>query len=345
MNFFRLMSLMAAHAVAIALVWDTTGARAEGLGDYCGETIRVGVRNDAPPFSFRPSSLLVSPEKDSTVQSCGPATPNFPEHAGFTVALCDAFLVHLNESCAAHGAESVNVEVIPLTAAERVASLLGTSEKEIDLLCGATTATVWMSGRLPRSPHTFVTPSRAMLPARFGEGEDAQCRIGVVGGTTSSQRRADKTMLPGWDRFVSSNSFCGTVGDAPLVAHEYADYPEALANLLSGPDEAKSDLLIADHHILRWYQENLSSLKINEAGQLSAPQVDQRSFTLEPYAIFGGHDDQPLVAQLSLYLAEQQRDGSFEARVTDCFGRRIDESLLRLLEIQKRTPLGDPDAE
>ncbi|WP_158308159.1 transporter substrate-binding domain-containing protein [Roseobacter litoralis] len=254
-------------------------------------------------------------------------------------------MAHLNESCTARGAETVEVDVVSLTASERVASLLGTSDKEIDLLCGATTATVWMSGRLPHSLNTFVTPSRAMTPERFGVGESAQCRIGVVGGTTSSQKRADDTMLPGWDRFVSSNAFCGTVGEAPLVEHEYKDYPEALADLLSDAKAPKSDLLIADHHILRWYQENLSSLKIQQSDTLSAPLVGQRSFTLEPYAIFGGHDDQPLVAELNLYLAEQQRDGRFEEHVANCFGRRIDESLLRLLEIQKRTPLGDPAAE
>lgn len=345
MFFSKSSSLLAGFALVAQLIWGASEAHADAAGDYCGTTIRVGVRDDAPPFSFNPSRLLISPESDPTASSCGPTSASFPEHAGFTVALCDAFLTDLAAGCAARGAEKIDVEVIPLKAAERVASLLGTSEKEVDLLCGATTATVWMSGRLPHSLYTFVTPSRAMMPPRFGQGDSAQCRIGVVGGTTSSQKRADDTMLPGWDRFVSSNPVCGAVGDAPVVSHEYDDYPGALANLLGGAEGAKSDLLIADHHILRWYQENLSSLKIKAEQELTMPRVGQRSFTLEPYAIFGGHDDQPLVARLNVHLAEQQRDGSFETRVDDCFGRRIDASLLRLLEIQTRTPLGDPLAE
>ena len=76
----------------------------------------------------------------------------------------------------------------------------------------------------------------------------------------------------------------------------------------------------------------------------SIPIVDQRSFTLEPYANFGGHDDQVLVAELNVRLAEEQRSGAFEQRVANCFGRRFDQSLTRLIDINKRTPLGDPAA-
>ena len=60
---------------------------------------------------------------------------------------------------------------------------------------------------------------------------------------------------------MSANRFCGNAGDIPVVAHAYDDYTSALADLLGLVEKAKSDLLIADHHILIWYRENLTNLK------------------------------------------------------------------------------------
>jgi ABC-type amino acid transport substrate-binding protein len=345
MKFLELMLHFVFFALISCMMTVSIAAFAQEAGGYCGQPIRVGVRDDAPPFSFRPSALLAAPESDKTAENCGVATSSFPDHAGFSIALCNDFLTRMNQECVTQGRDAAIIEVVSLTASERVDALLGTGAKEVDLLCGATTATVWMSGRLPHTLYTFVTPTRAMIPARFGGDENAQCRIGVIGGTTSSRKRAEETMLPGWDRFVGSNQFCGNPGEPPVVTYSYADYPEAISDLLISADAAKSDLLIGDHHILRWYQENLSALDLRTPDDLTPPRIGQRSFTLEPYAIFGGHDDQELIAKLNLHLAEQQRDGTFDANIAKCFGRRIDESLSRLLEIQRRIPLGDPEAE
>lgn len=328
-------------ALFFVLAWPVTAISQEAL-DYCGQTIRIGVRDDAPPFSYAPADLLRDPAGHETAARCGPAGNHFPDHAGFTIGVCDSFFDTLDTACDVAGQSPPRVEVVSLTAQARIAALTGNGPQEVDLLCGATTATVWLSGRLPHTLHTFVTPTRALLSERFGGGADGACRIGVVGGTTSSQRRTENTLLAGWQRFVNENAFCGAADAPPIISRSYVDYPGALADLLTNRLDPNSDLLLADHHIIRWYQENLPLLRLGEGTAVTTPRIDPRSFTLEPYAIFGGHDDQRLITLLNLHLAQQQRDGTFRESVASCFGRRIDQSLIRLLEIQKRTPLGNP---
>lgn len=318
-------------------------AWSQDVSQLCGQTIRVGVRDDAPPFSYNPSKLLSSAEEDEAINQCGGDSELFPDHSGYTVEICARFLEGLAKACISTGLPVPTVDVVSLLAGERLATLIRQGEQSVDLLCGATTATVWLSGRLPRTLYTFVTPTSALLSDRVRNLNETQCRIGVIRGTTSSNERAEDTMLPGWSRFVRNYPLCGSRDEPPTIAARYDDYQSALEDVLLNSNDPQSDLLIGDNNILEWYQANLSKLSLTSGVEIVTPPIVLQTFTLEPYAIFGGHDDQELVASLNLYLARLQREDSFLPNLASCFGRRVDSSFQQLLEIQRLTPLGVQD--
>jgi polar amino acid transport system substrate-binding protein/glutamate/aspartate transport system substrate-binding protein len=126
------------------------------------KTIRLAVRDDAPPFSY----------KDKTSQP-----------AGFMVDLCRAVVKHLTDELSLG---EVKIVYVAVTAADRFDAIQG---GKADLLCEPTSETLSRRGRVDFSIPTFVDGASIMArsdgPSDFGEL--AGKKIGVLAGTTTEQ--------------------------------------------------------------------------------------------------------------------------------------------------------------
>lgn len=300
---------MARHwkiAVFVLLV-GVQAASAQGMGsltDLCDRPLRIAVRDDAGPFARRiaQGERRQGPECGRLSQDSVDTAPelDLPDHAGFTIGLCRGFLREVQSACRSAGFADPVVELLPVAAHDRFAVLFGDAEG-VDLLCGATTATVTLSALAPHSPYTFVTASSALLGSGYGDGG---CRIGVIAGTTSNPAGPVDThwsRLRGWERFTAAHRACvRPFGDvAPIDSSEvtpFTTYPEAIAALLglgdvpqTGPQvpapiaeqqrrNGRPDLLVADRHILEWYLDRPDTI----AAALAAGQPEADPASVEP---------------------------------------------------------------
>ncbi len=125
-------------------------------------TIRIGVRQDARPFSFY---------------------NELGEPSGYTIELCRAVSVRLK---AAAGLPELKIEYVKVTAEERFDAV---KEGRIDLLCGATTITLSRREQVSFSSPVYVTGAGILFrvegPQSFAELEGH--KIGVRSGTTTER--------------------------------------------------------------------------------------------------------------------------------------------------------------
>jgi polar amino acid transport system substrate-binding protein/glutamate/aspartate transport system substrate-binding protein len=148
-------------AVFVALVLGSAGA---GTLDTLkqAKTIRLAVRDDAPPFSY----------KDKTGQP-----------AGFMVDLCRAVVKHLAGDL---GVDELKIAYVPVTAADRFDAIRG---GKADVLCEPTSETLSRRAQVDFSIPTFVDGASLVVkgdgPSEFGAL--AGKKIGVLAGTTTEQ--------------------------------------------------------------------------------------------------------------------------------------------------------------
>jgi ABC-type amino acid transport substrate-binding protein len=147
----------------IALLSLSGGAMAATLEDIRERgTIRIGVRQDARPFSYY---------------------TELTEPAGFTVELCRAVAVRLK---AANDLPDLKVEYVAVTAEDRFDAL---KEARIDLLCGATTITLSRREEVSFSTPIYVTGAAVLFrtdgPQSFAELDGR--KIGVRSATTTEE--------------------------------------------------------------------------------------------------------------------------------------------------------------
>ena len=130
------------------------------------KTIRLAVRDDAPPFSY----------KDKSGQP-----------AGYMVDLCRAVAKHL---AADLSLDDLKIAYVSVTATDRFDAIAG---GKADLLCEPTTETLARRAKVDFSIPTFVDGASVMLkgadPVPFESL--AGKRIGVLGGTTTEQELHD----------------------------------------------------------------------------------------------------------------------------------------------------------
>ena len=128
--------------------------------------IKIGYRNDAPPFSFANS---------------------VNEPAGYTVALCREVAARIKEQLKL---PKLTIEYVPVGAEDRFKAV---ADGKIDLLCGATTATLARREIVDFSLPVFVDGAsvllRAVGPKTFGDLEGR--KIGVRAGTTTEEALAN----------------------------------------------------------------------------------------------------------------------------------------------------------
>jgi polar amino acid transport system substrate-binding protein/glutamate/aspartate transport system substrate-binding protein len=151
-------------SIALAAAALTLGSAVAGTLDAVkqAKTIRLAVRDDAPPFSY----------KDKTGQP-----------AGFMVDLCRAVVKHLANDLSLG---ELKIVYVPVTAADRFFAIQGGKG---DLLCEPTSATLSRRGQVDFSIPTFVDGASIMVkgegPSDFGAL--AGKKIGVLAGTTTEQ--------------------------------------------------------------------------------------------------------------------------------------------------------------
>ena len=149
--------------VAAILSLVATGAAAGTLDRIRDKgVIKIGFREDAPPFSYRNS---------------------IGEPAGYSVSLCRAVASRLKQHLKR---EKLSVDYVPVTAENRFQAV---KDGKVDLLCGAATATLARREIVDFSLPVFVDGASVLLredgPENFGD-LDGQ-KVGVRAGTTTEE--------------------------------------------------------------------------------------------------------------------------------------------------------------
>ena len=164
----------ALSVAAVLLAWGAlTDASASTLDRIKQEkAIRIGYREDAPPFSYK---------------------DKIGEPVGCMVDLCREVAKKLADQL--HLA-SLNVVYVPVTAADRFESI---QQQKADLLCEPTSATLSRREVVDFSIPTFVDGASLMIRADGPHDLKAMAgkKIGVLGGTTTEESLRDSLKAAG----------------------------------------------------------------------------------------------------------------------------------------------------
>jgi polar amino acid transport system substrate-binding protein/glutamate/aspartate transport system substrate-binding protein len=275
-----------AWVVAVALVLPVSAAAQtlERIRD--SGVLKIGYREDAAPYSYK--NAIGQP-------------------AGYTIALCQAVATDIADQV---GRAELAVEYVPVGTSDRFSAL---EQGKIDLLCGATTATLERRALIDFSVPTFIDGAGVLLradgPDRFA-GLAGQ-NVGVRAATTTEQALQNTLRRQNMEATV-----------VPVDSHE-----EGLAKLEAGEIAA----YFADQAILIFLisgSQAPDDLKLGE-GQ----------FTLEPYALGlqRGDDDFRLAVDTS--LSRLYRSGEVDRIFRNSFGANATQSeILRALYLISALP-------
>ena len=332
------------------------------------DTLRIGYRIDAPPFSFAKPTPL----------------PGFVRPAGYNVEICRQVAEHLVLSFhRAHEATEperrLSVEWVPVTADSRFRDL---SCGRIDLLCGTATVTVERLRHFESSLFTFVTGASFICrePGNLkGLAMLKDKTIGYVAGSTTpgvverlqqggeidgitmialgDYRGAVEALRLGESKACNpGNAPAGGPGDRPETAPAERDAGAATApganppeqrlgaDVADAPGDATGNVqcIVGDRDVLNAYYARL------EPCEQRAAYFDPAYYSLEPYALFTRRGDDPsLLYEVNRRLVELFREepssrNSIHSIFEDFFGNaRMSDHLTKLFEVQK-LPFGEP---
>lgn len=163
--------------LVMAISWPGTGFSQDEAAQAPAQ-IRVGVRTDAPPFSYHVGRQLLGPERPS-----GPLGQQ--GFSGYMVFICDRVLETMIDRQFLNGAEIAPVDV---TATDRFVALRAGPDapKQIDILCDPSTITRERLREFVASPPLYLSGiGFASQPrSKLGAGTCAS-RIGLVDSTTA----------------------------------------------------------------------------------------------------------------------------------------------------------------
>jgi len=211
----RVLAVVLGVAVAATLIL-AEQSQASVLDEVkSSKTLRVGYREDAPPFSYK---------------------NDIGEAAGYTVELCRQVAAGFGQL---HQIEGLVIDYVPVTAADRFDAV---TEGRIHLLCGATTQTLARREIVSFSLPTFIDGAsvlfRADGPKSFAEMVGRT--IGVLGNTTTEKGLRNTLEREGMQAdVVAVNSH--EEGFERLVAGEISAYfadRAILAYMLQHSDQA-----------------------------------------------------------------------------------------------------------
>lgn len=288
--------------------------------DTPDEVLRLGVRADAAPFSYK-----------GDVADRATKLGNSDLYSGYTVNLCTEFAVKR----ARNGPGSYCfVEVDPENRFSRLQGDEVAPGDVIDILCGATTATLEVRNRFEPSLYTFLTVNTFLYnPSKT----DGVVRFGVLVGTTSDDFERSWEETP------------------DFLNRHFADAEKQLVRLESHDDAAKKlaegkiDVYVADRPILTRIAEDL--------GSDSNLRIHEDAIEVQPYAVM--FRKKPLSARADVqkglsfkfnrFLIEtkfrREEFSKFTETLVREFGSDLDRSFLRLARIQGAIPIGGVPAD
>jgi len=237
--------------------------------------VRIGYRQDAAPFSYE--------------NAVG-------EAAGYSVDLCKAVAARLKDQLAL---DKITLRYVPVGAEDRFDAL---EDGRIDLLCGATTATLSRRERVDFSIATFVDGASVLFR---DDGPDnfqalAGRKVGVRGATTTEE--------------ALRNTLEDLAIDAEIVA--VSSHDDGLQKLEAGEIAA----YFGDRAILLYL-----------AGESDDParlMLSERYYTVEPYALGLPRGDGAFRLAVDRALSRIYRSGAIEGIFGAAFGPKVEPSEL-----------------
>ena len=177
--------------------------------------LKLGVRGDAPPFSYRES--------------------NESEFIGYSVEICEQIGLRAQRQN-----KFDKFEFVTVTSESRFEDLRA---KKVDILCGATTVTLDRIYKYSQTLYTFLSGASFMYQYPINQGDEQnKLKVGVLRNTTTKEYLLG-TIWPKM-RIDLKNLGFNNVDDFELVSGENHWETEKLFN------QHKIDLYIADREIL-----------------------------------------------------------------------------------------------
>ncbi len=278
---------MLAFKVGAVLLLLSTAAAAETLERVRESGVfKIGFREDAAPYSYKNS---------------------IGEPAGYSIELCRHVATNLGKEL---DLTELAIDYVPVTTEDRFEAI---AEERIDILCGATTATLSRRELVDFSVATFVDGASVLLRADGPENFEglAGKRVGVRAATTTEQ--------------ALRNTLDRLSMEAEIVAVE--SHEDGLQQLQAGDLAA----YFADRAILIFLvtrHEGTEDLRLSE-----------RYFTNEPYALAlpRGDDDFRLIVDQT--LSRIYRSGDIKQIFASSFGGNATQSdLLKALYLVSALP-------
>lgn len=247
--------------------------------------IRLGVRTDAPPFAY--------------VQD--------GQFYGFSAELCGMVVEAI---VATSKLDDLDAEIIPVQTGERFKAL---QNGEIDVLCGATTATLRRREIVSFSIPTFLTGVGAVVAA---DAPASLKDVLVVGAPADSPRDAVRDALAGKAIGFRANTTAYTwlktgplAGIDGLTLVAYGNHAAGVAAVADGDVAA----YVADKAILLGV--------LNDMEHPERFLVSQATFTDEPYALALPRGDEDLRLVIDLALSFLYRTGAILESYERYFGK------------------------
>lgn len=237
--------------------------------------LRIGYRQDAVPFSYEDT---------------------LGEAAGYSVELCKAVAAHLKDQLAL---DQLTLRYVPVSAEDRFDAI---EDGRIDLLCGATTATLSRRERVDFSIATFVDGASVLFRADGPDSFQALAgrKVGVRDATTTEEALV--------------NTLEDLAIDAETVA--VSSHDQGLQQLEAGEIAA----YFGDRAILLYL-----------AGQSDDParlMLSERYYTVEPYALGLPRGDGAFRLAVDRALSRIYRSGAIEDVFAGAFGPKVEPSEL-----------------
>ena len=247
--------------------------------------LKIGYRTDAAPYSYKNT---------------------LGEAAGYSVDLCRAVAVAVKEQLKLN---EISITYVPVTAENRFKAV---EDGRIDILCGATTATLSRRELVDFSLGTFIDGASVMLMSDGPKGfnELSGKSVGVRGGTTTEEGLRNTLKKLAVDAKV-----------VPVASHD-----EGLSKLQKGEVSA----YFADRGILLYLM----------AGSKSPDKlrVAAEYYSFEPYALAMKKGDNEFRLVVDRTLSRLYRSGRIVPIFRNAFGNAEPSDVLRSLYLINGLP-------
>lgn len=308
--------------------------------------IRIGIRHDAVPFSYK-KSLFQIPELPSSTDTPGAIKEgDWSDAAGFSVEICKEVIGTINGHFNDLGHVPVTVEVVSVSSSSRFNALLN---DEIDMLCGSTSVTLERTKCIDFSLYTFVSGASFMFRTELALStlSDLQGRrVGVLKDSTSSvilNRILKDANVPVMD----AHSVEDVDAASQVMVVSVDSYTDVIDGFLprdrqSTGNRDQLDAFFADREILMFL---ISRDYLNREG--SSPgflTVSGLSFSFEPYALAFTRKNPLLRYYANKTLTRLYNTNHIATIINKSFGSNRKSTLLDSLYQTQRIPdhLGQP---